>query len=68
MKPMNVMQHRADFPRYGRQLVYTRYPDPILDLWTVRSIALEQKANPAAQQRYGELLQRVVSPLDRSLP
>lgn len=54
---------RCDFPRYGRAPVYAHDPDPILDLWRVRAIAIERPDDHRAQIAYGETRQRVVSPV-----
>lgn len=52
--------------------VRTIAPDPMLDLYALRSLSvfrtLDPKVSAQNQVRYGALRQRVVSPLDRRLP
>lgn len=54
-------QWRPDWRHHP--MVDTTAPDPILDLMAARSWAIAKPCDPATQQRYGELLQRVVSPV-----
>lgn len=56
-----VRQKRRDSDRYPE--CWTQRPDPILDLHAVRDRVLRAPWEPANQQRYGELLQTVVSPV-----
>lgn len=54
-------QTRPDWKHYPAR--DTVAPDPILDLLVARQWVVKAPHDPAVQQRYGELLQRVVSPV-----
>lgn len=59
-------QWRPDWKHYP--LHDSVAPDPILNLLALRSAATQRRFNPRAATAYGELRQRVVSPLDKALP
>lgn len=58
---VTTTQPRPDWKHYPVR--ETVAPDPILDLKTARSWAIDKPFDPATQQRYGEVRQRVVSPV-----
>lgn len=55
------LQVRRDRDRYPHR--ETLSPDPILDLFVAREWARLKPCDPFTQQRYGEIRQRVVSPV-----
>lgn len=58
---INYTQPRPDWKHYPVRP--TVAPDPILNLLAARKCARMRPSDPAVQQRYGEMLQRVVSPV-----
>lgn len=56
-----TLQVRRDRDRYPQR--ETVSPDPILDLYVARDNARYKPCDPFTQQRYGEIRQRVVSPV-----